>query len=41
MLEGSFDRTGAFIVLATSLFVSVILATQFSFAAFLSGRPST
>jgi S-DNA-T family DNA segregation ATPase FtsK/SpoIIIE len=37
MLEGSFGRTGAFIVVATALFVSLILATQFSFAAFLSG----
>jgi S-DNA-T family DNA segregation ATPase FtsK/SpoIIIE len=35
MLEGTFGRTGAFIVLGTSLFVSVILSTQFSFAAFL------
>jgi len=35
-LTASFNRTGAFIVLATSLFVSLILATQFSFAAFLS-----
>jgi S-DNA-T family DNA segregation ATPase FtsK/SpoIIIE len=33
ILIGSFNRTGAFIVVATSLFVSVILATQFSFAA--------
>ena len=36
MLTASFNRTGAYIVLATSLFVSLILATQFSFAAFLS-----
>jgi S-DNA-T family DNA segregation ATPase FtsK/SpoIIIE len=35
MLEGTFGRTGAFIVLGTALFVSVILSTQFSFAAFL------
>jgi len=35
MLEGTFGRTGGFIVLGTSLFVSVILSTQFSFAAFL------
>ena len=37
MLRASFGRTGAFILVATSLFVSLILATQFSFAAFLSG----
>jgi S-DNA-T family DNA segregation ATPase FtsK/SpoIIIE len=37
MLTASFNRTGAYIVVATSLFVSLILATQFSFAAFLSG----
>jgi DNA segregation ATPase FtsK/SpoIIIE, S-DNA-T family len=37
MLTASLNRTGAYIVLATSLFVSLILATQFSFAAFLSG----
>src|SRR5262245_10983698 len=36
MLKASFGRTGAFILVATSLFVSLILATQFSFAAFLS-----
>jgi S-DNA-T family DNA segregation ATPase FtsK/SpoIIIE len=36
MLKASFGRTGAFILVATSLFVSMILATQFSFAAFLS-----
>jgi S-DNA-T family DNA segregation ATPase FtsK/SpoIIIE len=35
-LTGSFNRTGAYIVLATCLFVSIILATQFSFAAALS-----
>src|SRR6186997_2708362 len=35
-LIASFNRPGAVIVLATSLFVSVILATQFSFAAVLS-----
>ena len=35
-LTSSFNRTGAYIVLATSVFVSLILATQFSFAAFLS-----
>jgi len=37
MLTASLNRTGAYIVVATSLFVSLILATQFSFAAFLSG----
>jgi S-DNA-T family DNA segregation ATPase FtsK/SpoIIIE len=36
MLTASFNRTGAYIVVATSLFVSLILATQFSFAALLS-----
>jgi DNA segregation ATPase FtsK/SpoIIIE, S-DNA-T family len=35
-LIASFNRPGAYIVLATSLFVSVILATQFSFATVLS-----
>ena len=35
VLTGSFNRTGAFIVVATALFVSLILATQFSFAALL------
>jgi S-DNA-T family DNA segregation ATPase FtsK/SpoIIIE len=35
LLTGSFNRTGAFIVVATALFVSLILATQFSFAALL------
>jgi len=35
-LAASFNRTGAYIVLATCLFVSIILATQFSFAAALS-----
>jgi hypothetical protein len=35
LLTASFNRPGAYIVAATSLFVSVILATQFSFAAFL------
>ncbi len=37
LLTQSFNRTGAFIVVATSLFVSVILSTQFSFAAVLRG----
>jgi S-DNA-T family DNA segregation ATPase FtsK/SpoIIIE len=36
VLIASFNRTGAYIVLATCLFVSLILATQFSFAAVLS-----
>ncbi|HET9316397.1 MAG TPA: DNA translocase FtsK [Vicinamibacteria bacterium] len=36
LLKASFGRTGAFILVATSLFVSLILATQFSFAAFLT-----
>ncbi len=37
LLVLSFDRTGAYIIVATSLFVAVILSTQFSFAAFLKG----
>jgi DNA segregation ATPase FtsK/SpoIIIE, S-DNA-T family len=36
-LTASFNRAGAYILLATTLFVSLILATQFSFAALLSG----
>ena len=36
LLGASFGRAGAFIVVGTALFVSVILCTQFSFAAFLS-----
>ncbi|MFI5185036.1 MAG: DNA translocase FtsK 4TM domain-containing protein, partial [Vicinamibacteria bacterium] len=36
MLLGSFNRTGAFIVVATSVFIALILATQFSFAAALA-----
>ncbi len=36
MLLASFNRTGAYIVVATSVFVSLILATQFSFAAALA-----
>jgi S-DNA-T family DNA segregation ATPase FtsK/SpoIIIE len=36
LLTSSFNRTGAFIVVTTALFVSLILATQFSFATFLS-----
>src|SRR5215470_366698 len=35
LLTTEFNRTGAYIVVATSLFVAMILATQFSFAAFL------
>jgi S-DNA-T family DNA segregation ATPase FtsK/SpoIIIE len=35
LLIADFGRTGAYIVVATSLFVSLILATQFSFATFL------
>jgi DNA segregation ATPase FtsK/SpoIIIE, S-DNA-T family len=37
VLTASFNRTGAYIVVATTLFVSLILATQFSFASFLAG----
>ena len=36
MLTSSFNRTGAYIVVATALFVSVILSTQFSFAEMLA-----
>jgi len=36
VLTTSFNRTGAYIVVATALFVALILATQFSFATFLS-----
>jgi DNA segregation ATPase FtsK/SpoIIIE, S-DNA-T family len=36
ILTASFNRTGAYIVVATSLFVSLILSTQFSFAAMLA-----
>ncbi len=36
LLTGSFNRTGAYIVIATALFVSVILSTQFSFAEMLA-----
>src|SRR5262245_38767631 len=35
VLTANFNRTGAFIVVATVLFVALILATQFSFAAVL------
>ena len=37
LLIADFGRTGAYIMVATSLFVSLILSTQFSFAAFLRG----
>jgi S-DNA-T family DNA segregation ATPase FtsK/SpoIIIE len=40
LLTASFNRTGAFIVVATTLFVSVILATQFSFATLSSAIAS-
>ncbi len=36
VLTSSFNRTGAYILVATCLFVSLILSTQFSFATFLS-----
>jgi S-DNA-T family DNA segregation ATPase FtsK/SpoIIIE len=36
LLTARFNRTGAYIVVATALFVSVILATQFSFAEMLA-----
>src|SRR5262249_23004832 len=36
LLISNFNRTGAYIVVATSLFVSLILATQFSFATSLT-----
>jgi len=36
LLTSSFNRTGAYIVVATALFVSVILSTQFSFAEMLA-----
>jgi S-DNA-T family DNA segregation ATPase FtsK/SpoIIIE len=36
LLTASFNRTGAYILVATSLFISLILSTQFSFAAVLS-----
>jgi len=35
LLTTDLNRTGAYIVVATSLFVALILATQFSFASFL------
>ncbi len=36
-LTANFNRPGAFIVVATALFVSIILSTQFSFASLLRG----
>jgi DNA segregation ATPase FtsK/SpoIIIE, S-DNA-T family len=36
VLISSFNRTGAYILVATAMFVSIILATQFSFAQFLA-----
>jgi S-DNA-T family DNA segregation ATPase FtsK/SpoIIIE len=36
-LTTDFNRAGAYIVVSTALFVSLILTTQFSFAAFLGG----
>jgi S-DNA-T family DNA segregation ATPase FtsK/SpoIIIE len=37
LLVADFNRTGAYIVAATGLFVALILSTQFSFSAFLKG----
>ncbi len=37
LLVSDFNRTGAYIVAATGLFVALILSTQFSFSAFLAG----
>jgi S-DNA-T family DNA segregation ATPase FtsK/SpoIIIE len=36
-LTSEFNRAGAYIVVSTALFVSLVLTTQFSFAAFLGG----
>ncbi len=36
LLTADFNRTGAYILVATALFVALILSTQFSLAAFLS-----
>jgi DNA segregation ATPase FtsK/SpoIIIE, S-DNA-T family len=36
-LTNEFNRAGAYIVVATALFVSLVLTTQFSFATFLGG----
>jgi S-DNA-T family DNA segregation ATPase FtsK/SpoIIIE len=40
LLVKDFSRTGAYIVSATTLFVALILATQFSFSRFLGGAGS-
>jgi S-DNA-T family DNA segregation ATPase FtsK/SpoIIIE len=37
LLTASFNRPGAYIVVATALFISIILSTQFSFATLLRG----
>jgi DNA segregation ATPase FtsK/SpoIIIE, S-DNA-T family len=37
LLVADFNRTGAYILAATALFVALILSTQFSFSTFLSG----
>ena len=37
LLVADFGRTGAYIVVATGLFVALILSTQFSFSALLKG----
>lgn len=37
LLTASVERTGAYIIVATALFVAVILCTQFSFATLLTG----
>jgi len=37
LLVADFNRTGAYIVAATGLFVALILSTQFSFSSFLTG----
>jgi len=37
LLVNDFNRTGAYIVAATGMFVALILSTQFSFSAFLAG----
>jgi hypothetical protein len=40
ILVADFSRTGAYIVCSTALFLSLILATQFSFSSFLRGAGS-
>jgi S-DNA-T family DNA segregation ATPase FtsK/SpoIIIE len=40
LLVADFNRTGAYIVAATGLFVALILSTQFSFSALLKGTGS-